>query len=142
MKKAFLLFMALSTFVLSAQNIDPNKKRDKEKPEIHFTPEQRAELRSKQMTLELDLNDSQQAKVKQLFLEKEKSRSKISEKRSEMTADEAFAFRNERLDRRLEIKRGLKEILTEEQFQKLDRTKFRKSSTYRNRREGMMKTRH
>lgn len=132
MKKAFLLFMALSTFAISAQNTEPGKKGNKEKFKTHFTPEQRAELRSKEMTLALDLNTSQQAKVKQLFLEKGQNSSKISKKRSEMTSDDAFAFKNARLERRIEIKKGLKEILTEEQLQKLEKSKFKKSSAHKN----------
>lgn len=85
--------MTLSTFVLSAQNRDSNKRDNWERSKTDYRPEQRAELRSKQMALELNLNDSQQTKVKQLFLKMGQSNSKISKKRSEMTSDEKFEYK-------------------------------------------------
>ena len=128
MKKVLLLFMTLSTFVLSAQNIDSKQRGNWSKTKTEYTPEQRAELRSKQMTLDLDLNNSQQVKVRELFLKTGQSSSKIGIKRSEMTSDEKFEFQNAMLDQRIEMKKGLKEILNEDQFQKWEKSNYRKST--------------
>lgn len=127
MKKAFLLFMTLSTLALSAQNIDSNKQGKWNKSKTEFTPEQRAELRSKQLTLDLDLNISQQNQVKELFLKSIQNNPQIGKKRSEMTSNEKFELKNTMLDQRIKIKKGLKEILNEDQFQKWEKTNYRKS---------------
>lgn len=131
MKKVLLLFMTLATLALSAQNMDSNKRGSK----TDYTPEQRAELRTKQMTLELDLSESQQAKVKQLFLTTNPNRSTSNKKRSEMTSDEKFEFKNAMLDRRIAMKKELTKILNEEQLKKWENSENRHKRHFKNKRQ-------
>jgi Spy/CpxP family protein refolding chaperone len=92
-----------------------------------LTPEQRVELQTKKMTLELDLNDKQQQEVKQLLTKKSNEReermAKHKAKKEEgkkLTPDERFAMQSNRLDKQIEIKREMKKILTPEQFEKFE----------------------
>ena len=85
------------------------------------TTEQRAELHTKKMTLALDLNDSQQKKVKQVFLDMAKNKPARSNMK-EMTDQQKFEAKNAMLDRRIAMKRQLKEILTEEQLTKWEKS--------------------
>ncbi len=131
MKKALLIFMTLTTFVLSAQNTNSNKREDFRKSTSEYSPEQRAELRSKQMTLDLNLNTSQQIKVKELLLKTGQNRGNAIIKGPEMTAEEKFNFKNAMLDRRVEMKKELKQILNEDQYQIWEKSIDRKTRRFR-----------
>lgn len=134
MKKVMIIFMALTTFAITAQNTTPERKQTRKELKENFTPEQRAELYAKKMTLELDLNDSQQQKVQQLFLDMAKTKPARSENGKEMTDQQKFEAKNAMLDRRIEMKKQLKEILTEEQIAKWEKSKHNKRSDYRHKR--------
>lgn len=129
MKRAMLIFMTFCTLVLSAQEMNTEKRKSK----TDFNPEQRAELRSKQMTLELDLSESQQAQVKQLFLKSKKNRTSADKKNSPKTSSEKFQAKSERLDNRIAFKKELKNILNDEQFEKWENS--RKSDKRHNKRK-------
>ena len=103
MKRAMLVFIMFSTLVLSAQETNTEKRKSK----ANFTPEQRAELRSKKMTLELDLSESQQNQVQQLFLKSEKNRAFADKKNSPKTSNEKFQAKSARLDNRITFKKEL-----------------------------------
>ena len=120
MKKIMMIFMVLATFGITAQNTSEKREARKETKE-NFTPEQRAELRAKKMTLELNLDDSQQQKVKQLFVEMLKHNPARSNMK-EMTDEEKFEAKSARLDRRIAMKKQLKEILSEGQFTKWEKS--------------------
>jgi len=121
MKKIMLIIiMTFTTLAITAQNTSEKKQTRKEMKE-NFTPEQRAELRAKKMTLELNLDDSQQQKVKQLFVEMLKHNPARSNMK-EMTDEEKFEAKSARLDRRIAMKKQLKEILSEGQFTKWEKS--------------------
>ena len=122
MKKIMILFMALTTFAMTAQNNNADKKQPRDGNRTDFTPEQRAELHTKRMALELDLNESQQKKVQQLFLDMAKNKPERAD-RKEMTDQQKFEAKNAMLDRRIALKKQLKEILTEAQFAKWEKGK-------------------
>lgn len=95
-----------------------------------LTPEQIATLQTKKMTLALDLNDSQQAKIKSMLIQEAGTRKmKMQEikarreKGEKMTADEKFDMQNERLDHRIERKNEMKSVLTAEQYSKWEKMK-------------------
>ena len=115
--------MALGSFAITAQNqtVDNNQLR-KESRES-FTPEQRAELRSKKMTLDLDLTDLQQKKVKQLILDLEKDKPTISKNKREIPSEEKYELKKNQMDRRIALKREFKKILSPEQFEKWEKSK-------------------
>jgi hypothetical protein len=94
-----------------------------------MSPEQMAILKTKKMTLALDLSAAQQKEIQELNLENAKERQALmlerklekEEGRSRPSADERFEFQNEKLDRMIAQKGKIKQILSEEQFQKWER---------------------
>lgn len=95
-----------------------------------MTPEQIAILKTKKMTLALDLSDAQQKDIQKINLENalerkalmlERKAKKEESEQSKPSADEHFDFQNERLDRMIAQKGKMKQILSEEQFQKWER---------------------
>ncbi|CAM3311187.1 hypothetical protein [Aequorivita lipolytica] len=127
MKKAIIIFMALITFALTAQNKNSDRREQRKEMKENFTPEQKAELKTKKMTLALNLDESQQLKVKQLILEKQRTKPERRENRSEMTGTEKFEAKSAMLDRRIAMKKELKKILTEEQITKWENSHKRKN---------------
>ncbi|WP_350287864.1 hypothetical protein [uncultured Croceitalea sp.] len=87
--------------------------------------EQLATLRTKKMTLALDLTEKQQQQVMQLNLENVKfKRTTMEERRTEKkdrdekpTAEEQFAFENQKLDRQIAQQEKMKKILDDDQYQ-------------------------
>jgi len=91
-------------------------------------PEQRVELRTKELTLALDLNDKQQKDIKTLLTEKnakaEKMRAKHEADRAankKPTADERFAMKSQMLDEKIAVKKEMKRVLTAEQYIKWEK---------------------
>ena len=102
-----------------------------------MSPEQIAVLKTKKMTLALDLNTAQQKEIQTLNLENAKEREalmlerKVKKEQAEQSkpsTDERFEFQNERLDRMIAQKGKMKQILSEEQFQKWERINHHRSS--------------
>jgi len=96
----------------------------KERPEP-LKPEQRAELRVKQMDLALDLNDKQQKEIQKLMLDRSKKAEQFKaqhkanrEAGKKMSADERFAMSSKALDERIAMRDEMKKILSAEQFTK------------------------
>lgn len=92
---------------------------------IEMTPEQVAELQTKKMTLDLDLNSNQQKEVKALLLEEAKKREAIkkemnarTEEERKLTSDEKYKKQLEKLDNQIELKAKMKKILSPEQMSK------------------------
>ena len=133
MKKAMIIIMAFTTFAITAQNKNSKKKEQRKEMKANFTPEQKAELKTKKMTLALNLDESQQQKVKLLILENENTRPEHSEKRSEMTDAQKFEAKSSMLDRRIAMKKELKKILTEAQITKWENSNKHKRKNFRER---------
>jgi hypothetical protein len=91
-----------------------------------LSPEQIATLKTKKLTLALDLSKNQQDKVHALQLENAKNRKEQKAKRKEqkdskkpeLTSEEKFNRQNKGLDKRIAAKNAMKSILTEDQFKK------------------------
>lgn len=118
MKKILIIVMSLATFAVNAQNKNSERKENHKESMANLTPEQRADLKTKKMTLALDLTASQQQKVKQLILKAENERPERPENWKEMTDTQKYEAKSAMLDRRIAMKKELKEILTEEQMTK------------------------
>lgn len=117
MKTWILAIMMVAGMTMSAQQ--RGEKREQLKPE------QRAELRAKEMALALDLNDKQQKDLKALYLDRAKktdaARAQYKAAREagkNPTADEKFAMRSKMLDEQIAMKAEMKKILTAEQYAK------------------------
>lgn len=139
--KRLIVLAALVISSASFAQEDHKEKREhhrKGKMEMmkDFSPEQMATLKTKKMTLALDLNNSQQDKIYALSLKTAKERKAKMEarkkemekrdgKRPELSSDEKYKRANERLDKQIAMKKELSSILTKEQLEKLEQMKKR-----------------
>ncbi|MCB0465693.1 MAG: hypothetical protein KDC78_08490 [Aequorivita sp.] len=126
MKKVLIIFMALATFALNAQNKNAERKENRKEMKANLTPEQRADLKTKKMTLALDLTISQQQKVKQLILKAENEKPERPENWKEMTDTQKYEAKSAMMDKRIAMKKDLKEILTEAQMTKWEHQQGRR----------------
>ena len=139
MKKIFLIALALVTIQVSAQNKKQGENKgdrmEKRQGMKDFTPEEMAQLQTKKMTLDLDLTASQQKQVEKLQLEKAKERkAKMEARQAKMkdakgekpSKEERLAMMNERLDKQMEMKKKMKQILNADQFEKWEKMQGRK----------------
>ncbi|MFT7331561.1 MAG: protein CpxP [Roseivirga sp.] len=132
MKKLAFVLIALIAFNTQAQERPTREKRD-------LSPEQVAVLKTKKMTLHLDLNKSQQKEIEALNLDiaKEHKEMKVNrEKRKELMQDERFAMKNKILDKQIALKSKMKKILNEDQFAKWEKSKMHMAKGKRKHREG------
>lgn len=131
MKKTLLLIAAILISSLTIAQQGPRSeesgKRGKERME-NLTPEQRADLKSKRLTLHLNLSDAQQKSAREIILEQEIKRDafrKDKKANKELSEEEKFQKMEDRLNTEIEMKRKWKEVLTEEQFERFEKMKFR-----------------
>jgi hypothetical protein len=144
MKKLVMAILVMAAISVTAQDHNMKGKRGDMKD---LTPEQMATLQTKKMTLALDLNESQQSKIKSILTADAKTRKskmeayKASKEDGEkiMTSDEKYARLNERLDHQIARKKEMKSILTPEQFEKYEKMSHRKDMRGHKKREGIRK---
>ncbi|WP_405413003.1 hypothetical protein [Maribacter sp. Asnod1-A12] len=123
MKKLIMAILVMAGISATAQDHNMKGKRDSMKD---FTPEQVATLQTKKMTLALDLDESQQSKIKTILTEDAAARkAKMEERKSNkedgkkvLSADEKYAMQNERLDHQIARKEQMKSILNTDQYEK------------------------
>ena len=110
----------------------------------NMTPEQMATIKTKKMTLALDLTDAQQKQIQALNLESAKTRKAAMEKRKaakaneeskKPTSDERYAMKSERLDQMIAHKSEMKEILSPEQYEKWEKMAKRKGKHHKGKHE-------
>lgn len=124
MNKIILMLMIFSTLAVTSQNKISDNADARKKYQSDYTPEQRVALKTKKMTLALDLNMAQQKQIEQVFLQSTGvQKNKLDWKN--MTSEQKFAAKNEALDRRIETKNQIKEILTPEQYSKWEENRSR-----------------
>lgn len=132
MKTWILAIMMMTGVVMSAQDGERKMDRMRHSNEHHekLTPEQRTELKSKQLTLTLGLSDKQQKEMQKLILERESKKQQFiaqhkanKEAGKRLTADERYAVKNKMLDEQIAMQREMKKILTPEQFDKFEKMK-------------------
>lgn len=122
MRKLMMIVMIFMSFISVAQ-----KERHSKEFMNDLSADEIATLKTKKMTLHLDLNESQQAKVKTLLLkeaehkEKQKTKFKKTKDGEKPSKEERLAVMNDRLDRQIEMKKQMKSILTEAQYEKWNR---------------------
>lgn len=134
MKKLILIALVLVTIQVNAQNRNRDdrkgnrmEQRDKFKD---FTPEEVAQLQTKQMALHLNLTEAQQKQIQKINLENAVDRkAKMEARQAKMKDDNAekpnkeerLKMMNERLDKQLEMKQKMSKILNEDQFEKWEK---------------------
>jgi periplasmic protein CpxP/Spy len=129
MKKILLLStLFISSFVVAQKNVNAKKnhsKKNQMQTIKEFTPEQMATLKTKKMTLALDLTEDQQKKMYDYNLENthaintyKENNKKQKESNVKLTSDQKYEKMNATLDKKIEMKTKIKSILNEEQYQK------------------------
>lgn len=135
MKKIALMLMSFVTVQMIAQD-KPSEHRNEKSPRVEnrmkMTVEETATLQTKRMTLQLDLTDAQQARVKTVLLEEAKHRENMridhkkfmeenkseENKNEELIKEKRLEIMNARLDRQIKMKAHVKDILNREQYEK------------------------
>jgi hypothetical protein len=122
MKKLIVLALLIVGTTIVAQE---RNKRPQRMGIEQFTPEQKSQLMLKKMTLELDLNDSQQKEMSAIISDKiakkEAHRAEMKamkEKGVRPTNDERFAKQIKMLDEQIATKKRMEKILNAKQFEK------------------------
>jgi len=88
-------------------------KSDRTKSKL--TPEQRNELKTKQLTLALNLSDKQESKIIALNNKTYKNKSEFK-KDQKLTEEQMFDARAKRLENKIAYKREMQKILSKDQF--------------------------
>lgn len=138
MKKIVLIALALVTLQATAQKRDndgPRKDRgDRFEQFQKLSAEDIATLQTKKMTLELDLNTSQQKSIQKLNLENAKAMKAKMEARKaakengdaeKPSQEDRVKMMNERLDEQIALKAKMKDILNAEQYEKWEKSQKR-----------------
>lgn len=120
--------------LLAIISVSSYAQEKKDRPRRHdghqmekFTPEQRNELMLKKMTLELDLNASQQKEMGKIIAEKTAKReAHLKDRKAKTekpTSDEIFKMKSKMLDEQIAMNAKMKKLLSPEQFKKWDELK-------------------
>jgi hypothetical protein len=126
MKKLIATALLITGMVSFAQD-RPQHPVKREKAEmVKLTPEQRSILELKKLTLNLDLNASQQKEMGKVIADLDAKRQagmaeRKANKGKKLTADEIFARKNKMLDEQIATKERVKKILTPEQMEKWEK---------------------
>ena len=121
---------------------EKNRKQHRDGME-QFTPEQRTELQVKKLTLELDLNESQQKDMKAFIADKNTkmeahrtAMKAMKDKEVKPTSDERFAMKSKMLDEQIATKKRMQKILNEKQFEKWTALKEEHQNDHKGNRQG------
>ena len=135
MKKIVVIALALVTLNGMAQEKKQKRMDRGDRTELRndMTPNDIADLKTKKLTLDLDLTDKQQKDVHKLILEQATTREKLrkeqqakaSDNKEKPSKDELVQRKKDRLDEQIHMKRKMKAILTAEQYAKYEKMKPR-----------------
>jgi protein CpxP len=122
MKKLMVVALLMVGMTIFAQE---RNRRQQGNDMEQFTPEQRSQLQLKKMTLNLDLNESQQKEIKSFIADKntkmeahKTAMKAMREKGMKPTNDERFAMKMKMLDEQIAMKKRMEKILNPKQFEK------------------------
>lgn len=135
MKKLMVMALLMVGTTIFAQ--ERSKKQPVNEME-QFTPQQRSELQVKKLTLELDLNESQQRDIKAFIADKntkmeghKTARKAMKEKGIKPTRDDRFAMKSMMLDEQIATKKRMEKILNPIQFEKWNALKIGHKVTHK-----------
>ena len=143
--KFMVLLFGISSFAqqspherMPERGTHPNQRMEKMKA---LSPEQEATLWSKKMTLELDLNETQQDQMYALILEKAKTRDKRFKNlpKERPNKEQIYKMEVDRLDQEIAMKKALKSILTERQLERWELIENEKSLKTRGKKKKMLR---
>jgi periplasmic protein CpxP/Spy len=122
MKKLIVIALLMAGTTIFAQERNRKHQGNEMEP---FTPEQQSQLMLKKMTLDLDLNESQQKEMSAIISEKMAKKEAMKaemkakkEKGVKPTNDERFAMHMKMLDEQIATKKRVEKILNAKQFEK------------------------
>lgn len=126
MKKLLIVALTLFTVTVFAQPGRQAKIKNaidnRMAKEGKGSPETMAEIKSKQLTLQLDLSETQQSQVQSALLEhfttEKKKKDAFRKSTEKPTQEERVAMKSEALDAQIELKRKMKNILNDDQYEK------------------------
>lgn len=145
MRKLIIIAIAL----ISIQAIAQTERRDRSERAQkmnNLSAEEMATLKTKRMTLFLDLNESQQKEVQKINLEnatlrktmmKEREARKANGTAQRPTKEERLKMENARLDHKIAMKAKMKNILDETQYAKWEKSQFRMANKRKDKKKGM-----
>lgn len=151
MKKLIIIaiaFIAIQATGQERQREHRNKERGQKM--MNLSAEEMATLQTKKMTLHLDLNESQQAKIQKINLENATKRKAMMEARKakkesgnaeKPSKEERLTMVNARLDHQIATKAKMKDILNEEQYAKWEKSQARRAQKGKNRKRAQGKKR-
>ena len=122
--KFMMLLLGISSFAQQQPQVkllEPKKHLNQNMEKMkEMSPEQEATLWTKKMTLELDLNETQQDQMYALILEKAKAKSQRFKNlpKERPNEEQIFEMEVDRLDQKIAMKKALKSILTKKQFER------------------------
>ncbi len=120
MKKVLIVMLALASGFGFSQETDRKKEMKKEmmQERQNLTAEEKADLKTKKMTLHLDLTEAQQRQVYDVQLEMAKKRALMKEEKKAQKKEAGFYDKaTKRLDHQIAHKERMKAILTEKQYE-------------------------
>ena len=153
MKKLILIaiaFIGLQAIAQEQKRQRPNNQERSQKM-MDLSAKDMATIQTKKMTLFLDLNESQQAKIQKINLENatkrkammaERKAKKESGEAQKPTQEQRLKMVNAKLDHQIAMKSKMKNILNEEQYAKWEKSQMRMASKGKDRKKGMKKGMH
>ena len=121
MKKTASILVLVFVFTVTAKAQKKDRRTQREK----LTVDQQAILAVKKMTLTLELTKAQQQEIQPILARQISSKraefekvKAMRESKRELTADERFAFQNQRLDQQIVYQKEMKSILNDKQYEK------------------------
>ena len=121
MKNLCIIIMVLIGVSSFAQQKENHRKLMKERAGMNMTAEEKAILKSKQLTLALDLTERQQEEFQKLYVDRAEDRMKMREEMKDTAEDgklkeEAFERMNTRLDKEIAFQQSIQKVLSPEQY--------------------------
>lgn len=121
MKKTARILALVFVFTVTAKAQEKDRHTQREK----LTFDQQAILAVKKMTLTLGLTKAQQQEIQPILARQISSKraefekvKAMRESKRELTADERFAYQNQRLDQQIAYQKEMKSILNDKQYDK------------------------
>lgn len=121
MKKTASILALVFVFTVTAKAQKKDRRTQREK----LTVDQQAILEVKKMTLTLELTKAQQQEIQPILARQISSKraefekvKTMRESKRELTADEHFAYQNQRLDQQIAYQKEMKSILNDKQYEK------------------------
>ena len=132
------LFSIALVTLLTVSTFAQKQQRKQHKPDL--SPEQIAEVQTKEMTLQLELNEKQQKQIlkinKKMAIERKqqmKGHRALREKSEKLTSEELIKRKSARLDKQIAHQKEMKKILNEKQFETWKESRNKKAGKMKKR---------